>query len=190
VKSFRSANFLLHIAIIIGSLVVGLSCHANITTAADNLVVETKSGQLKGITREAGGAQFLGIPFAQPPVGDLRWREPVPIKPWTGVRDASSFGAPCAQSILGDWSRLDSETSKEDCLYLNVITPEWPIKSPLPVMFWIHGGANAGGTASSQLYKDATLLRLETLTPPTCRLGQSLVLRKRSFGSNKKAELP
>jgi para-nitrobenzyl esterase len=75
------------------------------------------------------------------------------------VRDGSSFGAPCAQAVLGEWNRHDAETSKEDCLFLNVITPEWRAKKPLPVMFWIHGGANAGGTASSALYKDGTLVQ-------------------------------
>jgi para-nitrobenzyl esterase len=128
-------------------------------TAANDLVVASTSGQLRGLTRASGGAEFLGIPFAQPPVGDLRWREPAPFKSWTGVRDAEAFGAPCAQPVLGDWNRRDSESSQEDCLYLNVMTPVWPPKEPLPVMFWIHGGANSGGTASSPLYKDGTLVQ-------------------------------
>jgi para-nitrobenzyl esterase len=127
--------------------------------AADDLIVNTKSGQLRGVTRRSGGAEFLGIPFALPPVGDLRWHEPQPVQPWKGVRDASTFAAPCAQAVLGDWNRHDSETSKEDCLYLNVITPDLKPNKPLPVMFWIHGGANAGGTASSALYKDGTLVQ-------------------------------
>jgi para-nitrobenzyl esterase len=123
----------------------------------EDLVVNTTSGKVRGIIRNGGGAEFLGIPFAQPPIGDLRWRDPQPVKPWKGVRDSSSFGAPCAQAILGGWNRREAETGKEDCLFLNVITPEWPAKKPLPVMFWIHGGVNAGGTASSALYKDGTL---------------------------------
>jgi para-nitrobenzyl esterase len=123
----------------------------------NDLVVTTTSGPLRGVARHGDGAEFLGIPYAQPPVGDLRWREPQPVKPWKEVRDASAFGAPCAQPVLGDWNRHDSETGKEDCLFLNVITPEWRSTKPLPVMFWIHGGANVGGTASSQLYKDGTL---------------------------------
>jgi para-nitrobenzyl esterase len=127
--------------------------------AADDLVVKTNSGLVRGITRRGGGAEFLGIPFAQPPIGDLRWREPQPVKAWEGVRDASTFGAPCAQSVLGDWNRHDAAISKEDCLFLNVITPQWPAQSPLPVMFWIHGGSNAGGTASGALYKDGTLIQ-------------------------------
>ena len=127
--------------------------------AVDNLIVSTTDGKIRGVSRPSGGAEFLGIPFAQPPVGDLRWREPLPAKSWTGVREATAFGAPCAQPVLGDWNRHDSETSKEDCLFLNVMAPAWPPKAPLPVMFWIHGGANAGGTASSALYKDGTLVQ-------------------------------
>lgn len=129
--------------------------------AADNLVVNAGGGSLKGATRQLGGAEFLGIPYAQPPVGDLRWREPLPAKQWDGVRDATTFGAPCAQPVLGDWNRRDAEFSKEDCLFLNVMTPVWPpkAKAVLPVMVWFHGGANAGGTASSGLYKDGTLVQ-------------------------------
>jgi len=129
------------------------------TKSDDSLVVETKSGKIKGTTRAGGGAEFLGIPFAQPPVGSLRWREPMPVQPWADVKETTSFGAPCAQAVLGEWNRRDSETSKEDCLYLNVISPVWKSQTPLPVMFWIHGGANAGGTASSSLYKDGTLVQ-------------------------------
>ncbi len=133
---------------------------AQVVAATGELIVGTTGGSLKGATRALGGAEFLGIPYAQPPVGDLRWREPLPAKPWTGVRDATTFGAPCAQAILGDWNRHDAETSKEECLFLNVMTPVLPPpKTPLPVMVWFHGGANAGGTASSALYKDGTLVQ-------------------------------
>ncbi len=127
--------------------------------AIDNLVVATTSGKIRGVSRPAGGAEFLGIPYAKAPVGDLRWHEPVPTQSWNGVHEANSFGAPCAQPILGDWNKHDAETSKEDCLFLNVITRAWPPKAALPVMFWIHGGAHAGGTASSALYKDGTLVQ-------------------------------
>jgi para-nitrobenzyl esterase len=129
-------------------------------SSSDPLVVAVASGQLRGAKRPSGGAEFLGIPFAQPPVGDSRWREPQPPVPWKGVRDARVFGAPCAQAVLGgDWNRRDAETSSEDCLFLNVMTPVWPPKNPLPVMVWLHGGANAGGAASSSLYKDGTLVQ-------------------------------
>ncbi len=123
-----------------------------------SLIVSTTAGQIQGASRPGGGAEFLGIPYAQPPLADLRWHEPLPTKPWTGIRNATSFGAPCSQPDLGDWNRHDAETGKEDCLFLNVIVPAWPVQKPLPVMFWIHGGGNEGGTASSALYKDGTLV--------------------------------
>ena len=161
-KTIRRPNFLRSSVAPFVLATVSVLCLFSTTSnvqAVDNLIVSTSSGKLRGVPRPSGGAEFLGIPFAQPPVGDLRWREPLPTKSWTGVRDANAFGAPCSQPLLGDWNKHDSETSKEDCLFLNVMTPAWPAKAPLPVMFWIHGGANTGGTASSALYKDGTLVQ-------------------------------
>ncbi len=148
------------------ALLLAIACFSQASTRAaqtekepDEFVVRTTSGLLRGIARPDGGAEFLGIPYAQPPVGELRWHEPVPPKPWTEVRAAGSFGAPCAQPVMGDWNRHDAEAGKEDCLFLNVMTPVWPARQPLPVMLWLHGGGNEGGTASSALYKDGTLIR-------------------------------
>ncbi|MGP8251654.1 MAG: carboxylesterase/lipase family protein [Terracidiphilus sp.] len=124
---------------------------------AGSPVVTTTAGQLRGMARANGGAQFFGIPYAEPPVGDRRWREPVPAKPWQGVRDATWYGSPCAQPVLGDWNKLDAFFGSENCLYLNVVTPDWPVKRLLPVMFWIHGGANIGGSGGGSLYNDGTL---------------------------------
>ncbi|MGA9668520.1 MAG: carboxylesterase family protein [Terracidiphilus sp.] len=139
------------------SVAVALVQTTVVAAQDDPLVVKTSGGMVGGVARDGGGAKFLGIPFAQPPVGELRWHEPLTTKPWSGVRDANSYSAPCAQPDLGGWNRHDAETGQEDCLYLNVITPEWPVKKPLPVMFWIHGGANEGGTAMSPLYTDGKL---------------------------------
>jgi para-nitrobenzyl esterase len=125
----------------------------------DPLVVRTTAGLVRGIARAKGGAQFFGIPYAESPLGPLRWHAPVPHKSWSGVRDANAFGASCSQALLGGaWNRFDHEHSSEDCLFLNVITPAWPATKPLPVMFWIHGGANQGGSGSGSLYNDGTLL--------------------------------
>jgi para-nitrobenzyl esterase len=124
----------------------------------DSLVVRTTAGQIRGEARAGGGAEFLGIPYAQPPVGDLRWREPQPAATWSGIRDTSAFGAPCAQPVLGDWNHHDADNGKEDCLFLNIVTPAWPVKKPLPVMFWIHGGANEGGSGTGDLYNSGTLV--------------------------------
>jgi para-nitrobenzyl esterase len=129
------------------------------SSQSDPLVVRTTAGLVRGLSRSNGGAQFLGIPYAEPPVGPLRWRAPVPKKSWTGVRDAIAFGSSCSQPLLGGaWNRYDAEHSSEECLYLNVITPVWPASKPLPVMFWMHGGANQGGSGSGSLYNDGTLL--------------------------------
>jgi para-nitrobenzyl esterase len=93
----------------------------------------------------SGGArEFLGIPFAAPPVGPLRWRPPQSAIPWQNVLQASAFSPPCAQP-----SSLQSTPSEsEDCLYLNVWTPNPAPKKPRPVMVWFHGGANETGSAS------------------------------------------
>jgi para-nitrobenzyl esterase len=108
-------------------------------------VVSVTGGQIQGRLLQAG-AVFKGIPYAAPPVGDLRWREPAPVKAWTGVRDAGEYCATCAQVDSG-WNKNSAALAKEDCLFLNVWTPEWPPKSKHAVMFWIHGGANSGGSA-------------------------------------------
>jgi para-nitrobenzyl esterase len=125
---------------------------------SDPLVVRTNAGLIRGVARPGGGAEFLGMPYAQPPVGDLRWRAPVPAKPWAGIRDAKAFGASCTQPLLvGAWNRYDADHGQEDCLYLNVIVPMWPAAKPLPVMLWLHGGANLGGSGSGDLYNSGTL---------------------------------
>lgn len=124
----------------------------------DPLVVRTTAGLVRGVARSNGGAQFLGIPYAQPPVGKLRWRAPLPAKHWSGIRNAAEFGTACLQPLLvNNWNRYDAEHSGEGCLYLNVITPAWPAAKPLPVFFWIHGGANLGGSGSGDLYNGGTL---------------------------------
>lgn len=140
-------------------ILLALACFAQASAGVDGFLVRTSGGLLRGVARPDGGAEFLGIPYAQPPVGDLRWHEPAPVKPWSGVLTANRFGAACAQPLMADWNRHDAEAGKEDCLFLNVIAPVWPAKQLLPVMFWLHGGGNVGGSASSALYKDGTLIR-------------------------------
>ena len=111
-------------------------------------VVSITGGKVRGLLLpKPDGAAFLGLPFAEPPVGDLRWREPAPVKLWSGIREASDFGPSCAQ-IDAAWNHDAAARGSEDCLYLNVWTPEWPVSSPKAVMVWLHGGANMGGTAS------------------------------------------
>jgi len=123
--------------------------------AAELPTVAVTGGQIRGGVLEKGGVVFKGIPFAQAPVGDLRWREPAALKAWTGVREATSFGAPCAQNAGG---RMQ-ESSSEDCLFLNVWTPEWPVRVRMPVMVWFHGGGNYAGTASGNNFDGDGLAR-------------------------------
>jgi para-nitrobenzyl esterase len=109
-------------------------------------VAAVTGGQVRGATLGAG-AVFKGIPYARPPIGELRWREPTTVQPWSGVRDAVAFGPLCAQKptpIVPDAAR----SSKEDCLYLNIWTPQWPAADSLPVMVWIPGGGNFAGGSS------------------------------------------
>lgn len=119
------------------------------------------------------GAVFKAIPFAAPPVGALRWRAPQPITPWRGVRDATRYSAACMQNPLGTGAFLaplahrygaSYPTPKwdlsEDCLYLNIWTPAWPVKEPRAVMFWIHGGSNRIGSGNEPGYDGAELAKL------------------------------
>ncbi len=116
-------------------------------------------GEIRGLAISGGGAVFRGIPFAQPPVGDLRWRGPQPVKPWDNLRAAVVPAPPCIQPSLG-WNNEFAAAGREDCLYLDVWTPEWPAKRALPVMVWLHGGANMGGAGGfDPLYEGYSLIR-------------------------------
>ena len=101
--------------------------------------VKVTGGDMVGLRADALKT-YLGIPFAAPPVGKLRWRTPQPVVPWKGVKQALSFSPACAQTV--EWVTIPKS---EDCLYLNIWAPEKARK--LPVIVWIHGGGFFGGTA-------------------------------------------
>jgi len=120
--------------------------------------VSIRQGALQGVSEE-GVTAYKGIPYAQPPVGPLRWRAPVPAEGWTGVRDAKAFGPACLQPPPSPTSVYAGGMAPmaEDCLSLNIWAPAGGRK--LPVMIWIHGGALLGGSSSEPLYDGAKLAR-------------------------------
>ena len=119
--------------------------------------VLTQSGLVEGVSAD-GVAIFRGVPFAAPPVGDLRWRAPQPVVPWSGVRKTDAFSPICPQ-LRSYPEDAPVERQSEDCLYLNIWKPAAGPASRLPVMVWIHGGGLQSGSASIPLYAGDQLAR-------------------------------
>ncbi len=122
-------------------------------SANEALLVQTTSGPVRGALQD-GMAAFRGIPFAAPPTGDLRWRPPQPVTPWTETRDASAFGPMCAQPTLPQGPAKGSE----DCLTVNVWSPGGTVAGKRPVMVWVYGGAFVVGSGDKLLDQGATEL--------------------------------
>lgn len=126
------------------------------TLAATAVRVQTAQGLLVG-EREANIQRFLGIPYAQQPVGERRWRKPLPAPSWSGERTAVAFGPACPQGE-DSFSGSDVGPWNEACLYLNVWAPVGA-ETPLPVMVWLHGGAHRIGAGSLPFYNGSQLAR-------------------------------
>ncbi len=132
-------------------ILMGIAALAAAALQAAPVQVKIESGQVKGAVKE-GVVSFKGIPFAAPPVGDLRWRPPQPVKVWSGVRPAVEFGADCMQKPFpGDAAPLGTPPA-EDCLFVNVWAPEKAASKKLPVMVWIYGGGFVNGGSSPAVY--------------------------------------
>jgi para-nitrobenzyl esterase len=120
--------------------------------------VKTANGMLEGSSDKGSGVRsFKGIPFAEPPAGDLRWQPPQAVKSWQGVRKADKFGPRCMQrAIFGDMN-FRSNGMSEDCLYLNVWTPAKSNKQKLPVLVYFYGGGLMAGDGSEPRYEGASM---------------------------------
>ncbi len=125
--------------------------------SAAQLIIKTKSGSVEGSSSD-GVIAFKRIPYAAPPIGDLRWRAPQPVQPWTDVRKATAYGHDCMQMLNQD--EPIQTTPSEDCLFVNVWQPgEHAQSSKLPVMVWIHGGGYVGGGSSIPYYDGSAFAR-------------------------------
>jgi para-nitrobenzyl esterase len=145
--------------------------------------VQLAQGVIKGFV-EDGVSRFYGVPYAAPPVGDLRWRPPTPPKPWEGVRDATRFG-PISVQTVGAAFDVRTPDQSEDSLYLNVWTTTLEPRANRPVMVWIHGGGNLGGAGSEDAFDGARLAQKEVVAVTfNYRLGAFGFLAHPDVGAN------
>jgi len=161
------------------------------------MIVDTTLGAVRGLERPDGSRVFAGIPFAAPPVGELRFRPPQPPSPWPGVRDAVEFPAAPVQGVptlvgpqenkfpaLPGFPTGELGATSEDCLYLNVWVPATPAEAPRPVLVWIYGGGFESGSAAPP-YTDGAALARQTgavVVAANYRLGALGFLHLADFG--------
>jgi para-nitrobenzyl esterase len=150
-------------SLIICCLVFIASAAHTQTLGAAAPIVTTKTGEIEGthFGPAQNAAAFLGIPYAAPPIGNLRWKPPQPVAKWNGKREAAKYGAPCPQ-LPARWFTYIGWN--EDCLFLNVWTPELSNNSNLPVIVYFHGGSNTQGYS-----------QMTPLGPPLSQMGVVVV---------------
>ncbi len=170
----KLAYFIAALALLVVFVVAGLYLYLapasrSAPVIAKSTLTQTESGEIIGFVDD-GVSTWLGIPYAAPPAGELRWRAPRPPVPWEGTRQALTFGDACPQRAQGNIQ------GSEDCLFVNVWSPDGRFgeagaghnrepgrDTALPVMFWIHGGGNSIGESSTSIYSGARLSREHNL---------------------------
>ena len=154
--------------LVLAGFLAASACGDPVPTQNINLLAEVEQGTLLGqVNGDSSVVSFQGVPFARPPVGELRWKAPLPPEPWEGVREAKDFGPSAIQHLRyshlpnGPWTEefmVQNEVS-EDCLYLNVWTPSLNLADKLPIMMYIHGGALQEGSGAIDVYDGEELAK-------------------------------
>ncbi|WP_319578356.1 carboxylesterase/lipase family protein [uncultured Methanospirillum sp.] len=152
--------------LIVCLVIIGISAGSS-QNESPSIVVKTDAGRISGLDQD-GLRVYLGIPFAAPPTGELRWRPPEPVTPWEGVRETTAFSPACPQPIAAD----PNLSMSEDCLYLNVWTPAKTDDEKLPVMVFFYGGAFGKIAGSMSLYNGTALAQKGVIVvTPNYRVG-------------------
>ncbi|MCL2908360.1 carboxylesterase/lipase family protein [Shewanella fodinae] len=138
-------------------LALGCLLSSPFVSAQSAPIVQIQSGRIAGLHQQDVDI-FLGIPYAKPPLGELRWQRPLTAPAWRGIRQATTFGPSCMQAPLPNDAAPLPDNYSEDCLTLNIWRPS-QLKGPTPVMVWIHGGGFVNGGSASPVYDGAAFAR-------------------------------
>jgi para-nitrobenzyl esterase len=146
-------------------ITIALVFNKPVAAQQNNPKVRISNGSLKGLYNPSTSIySYKGVPFAAPPIGDLRWKEPQPVKNWTGVRKAEHFShMPMQKRVFSDMV-FRADTMSEDCLYLNVWTPAKSAKEKLPVLVYFYGGGFVGGDGSENRYDGESMAQKGIVT--------------------------